>query len=274
VAVDLLNGVLLLSAGIPIWLSWQANRSSALAHTVVWAAAAWATWTASAWAEVLGLYAAILRYLALSLTGCAIVAVLGARRPGVGAWNFVVAGLLAVTLLPIAQNYVAGAALGVDALPIVLIGGVMAVGMINYLPTRLGTAAVVLGAACAVQLWNLGCAEPGEQRWQRLATFLVALVPWVALWSMRRPRWSESTFDQTWLDFRDRFGLVWGQRLREQFNRAAGNAGWPVVLTWRGLREKRGQPGVQPGADAKILETLLSLMKRFGPRLPRDTPAV
>jgi len=37
--------------------------------------------------------------------GCAGVAVLGARRPGMTAWNFVVAGLLAVLLLPVARDW-------------------------------------------------------------------------------------------------------------------------------------------------------------------------
>jgi hypothetical protein len=48
-----------------------------------------------------------LRYLALCLTGCVGVAVLGARRPGVGAWDFVLLGLLAVLLL-VAGGAVAG----------------------------------------------------------------------------------------------------------------------------------------------------------------------
>jgi hypothetical protein len=66
--------------------------------------------------------------------------------------------------------------------------------------------------------------------------------------------------DRLWLDFRDAWGLLWGQRVREQFNRAADNAGWPVTLTWGGLRGISGEPGV---AEEKLLETLRAIVQRF-----------
>ena len=72
-----------------------------------------------------------------------------------------------------------------------------------------------------------------------------------------------SEFDGIWLDFRDRYGMVWGQRLREQFNNAAAHAGWPVILRWQGLRIV---PGAAPpsAADAQaMLDVLQALMKRF-----------
>ena len=90
------------AAVYPLWRAWRANRGTALAHAVGWAVAAWAAWLA---AFLFGGDGALGRYVALSLTGCAGVAVLGARRPHVGAWNFVVASLLAVLLLPVAQGF-------------------------------------------------------------------------------------------------------------------------------------------------------------------------
>ena len=47
-------------------------------------------------------------YVALALTGCVAVAVLGARRPGAAAWNLVVGGLLVVLLLPLAEGALIG----------------------------------------------------------------------------------------------------------------------------------------------------------------------
>jgi hypothetical protein len=62
-----------------------------------------------------------------------------------------------------------------------------------------------------------------------------------------------------WRTFRDRFGFVWAQRLRDQFNRAAANAGWPVHLGWSGLRGDMG-----PVGDAeKPLAVLRSALRRF-----------
>jgi hypothetical protein len=74
----------------------------------------------------------------------------------------------------------------------------------------------------------------------------------------------ENEIDRLWLDFRNRFGLVWGQRLREQFNRAALNAGWSVYLAWPGLR-RLVLSGPDTSRPEDILRTLLALLKRFGP---------
>src|SRR4051794_13551094 len=93
-------GILLIAAaGAPLGRAWWANRTTALAHALGWAIAAWCAWLAAVTVET-----APSQYLALVLTACAGIAVLGARRPGVGAWNGVIAGLLAVLLLPLAQG--------------------------------------------------------------------------------------------------------------------------------------------------------------------------
>jgi hypothetical protein len=56
---------------------------------------------------------------------------------------------------------------------------------------------------------------------------------------------------------------MWGQRIREQFNRAAANAGWPVQLHWRGLR-KVPRGAVVPAEDqVAIVQTLKEMLKRF-----------
>jgi len=87
--------LLMLSAGIPIGAAWWANRNTALVHALFWGLLAWMAWLGSA-----VVYTSETRYIACSLTACAGVAVLGARRPGAAAWNGVVVGLFAVLLLP------------------------------------------------------------------------------------------------------------------------------------------------------------------------------
>ena len=88
--------------------------------------------------------------------------------------------------------------------------------------------------------------------------------PWPRGWVWRRARrrTPATAFDREWLAFRDRFGLVWGLPARDQFNRAAANAGWGVVLDWRGLRTTAGAPAA-PHAEA--LAGLRGVLKRFGP---------
>jgi hypothetical protein len=186
-----------------------------------------------------------IRYLALCLTACAGVAVLGARRPGAGAWNFVVGGLLLALCRPFLEGQ---GALRLEGAHLFFLGGALAVGLGNYLPTRQALTAVILGSWCTLELARIEA--PGR-------TLLLAVVPWLGL--LAAPRGPNDSFDNTWRAFRDRFGFVWAQRLRDQFNRAAANAGLGVVLGWSGLR-----PGPGPHAEpAQVLATLRALLKRF-----------
>ncbi len=93
----------------------------------------------------------------------------------------------------------------------------------------------------------------------------LAAVPWtiVLCRTLWQPR-NGSEFDRRWIAFRERFGVVWGQRLREQFNQSAKNANWKVVLTWQGMRTLPS--AAQPNREelAAMLQTLTALMKRFG----------
>lgn len=250
--LSFLLGLLILPGAVPLWQAWQANRRTSLLQAVNWAAAAWTLWGAAAVTPA----APLLRYLALCVTGCAGVAVLGARRPGVGAWNFVVIGLLAVLLLPLAQSALTGA-----GFPLLFVSAVLAVGVLNYLPTRLGWAALLTALGCGYEIAQLSerFLTQGPRVWSVL---WLGLVPWVALAGVSRSP-PVSAFDRVWLDFRDRFGLVWSQRLREQFNHAALHADWPVVLRWQGLRVLPGSPVPDGEVQAALLTALRGLMKRF-----------
>jgi hypothetical protein len=112
----------------------------------------------------------------------------------------------------------------------------------------------------------LASANADVENWPWYAS-AIGLLRSAALWNAwfraRKPRVVPAESDRHWLEFRDRFGLVWGQRTREQFNRAALHAGWPVTLYWRGLRLKRDAPPPNPTMQRAIVETLLALLKRF-----------
>jgi hypothetical protein len=257
--VEAMRGVwslLLLAGVVPLGAAWRANRRTSLGHAVLWAVAAWAIWAATAGGEALagrGLPEA--RYAALCLTACAGVAVLGARRPGVGAWNFVVAGLMVVLMRPLWEGLGSFRPGEAHAL---FLAAVMAVPLLNYLPTRLSPAGLVLACGCGVVLACL--VVSGPQWLEEGGMGLVAVAPWLAWLGARRPA-GLGEFDALWLAYRDRFGFLWGQRMREQFNRAAAHAGWPVVLRWGGLRTSDGRPADLPQAVA----TLHAVLKRFGP---------
>jgi hypothetical protein len=257
-----------LTAGWPLARAWLANRRTALIQAIHWA---WATWLAWLLTIALGETPANqtgvepARYLALSLTGCAGVAVLGARRPQVGAWNFVVLGLLAVHVLPLAEQILANKD-SFGTLRFAFLGATVTVGILNYLPTRLAPAVLLLALACAGEIVVLCAPEVGQVRLAAIDLFAqicLVLTPWAAWGSWRRRTVADNLFDRLWLHFRNRFGLVWGQRVREQFNHSARNNGWPVWLSWQGLRRVGLVTDPDLITQQDLLETLKGLLRRF-----------
>jgi hypothetical protein len=216
---------------------------------MIWAWLAWLAWLAflvhPAEAEC---------YLALSLTGCAGVAVLGARRPGVWAWHAVVVGLLVVMLLPLAEGALTKGAVPLNGPRGVFLLGVLAVGIGNYVPTRLYGGAAALTAACSLAVFDFA---QQSHEFAFLAAILAVCSPFAA-WATAAWREDTNSFDRTWAGFRDRYGAVWAHRVREQFNAAARNAGLTVELTWR------GGYGLSPEKQTAAEELLTALIRRFG----------
>jgi hypothetical protein len=257
-------GFFYLAGFYPLALAWRANRETTLRQALAWAAGAWALWTALAWGSLPwpGHEERLACYAALCLTACAGVAVLGARRPGVGPWNFVVLGLLAVLLRPLAEGF---GELRLTTPHLVLLAAPLTVALLNYLPTRLGPAALLLAAGCAVEVaWLAGGSLDG--RVVTAGRVLLAAAPWAGWAGLRGRAGRRTEFDALWLAYRDRFGLVWAQRMREQFNRAAANAGWGIFLSWQGLRATEHG---SPPDPTQALAALRAVLKRFGPE--RDT---
>lgn len=255
-----------LSAAWPLWVAWRSTRGSTIRHALAWAWLAWAAWL---WYGYAG--GPIPAYAALTLTACAGIAVFGARRPGVVAWHFVVLGLLVVLWLPWAEGLVSGRDLHVGHLHQLFLCAILGFGLVNYLPTRTGAFAIGLIPGCLLlalrYLWygdsfDQSSATLTEMIKQRFTARSIAIglsianAGWAPFLMLRQPRKGSAT-DQLWARFRDRFGAVWALRLREQFNAAAQNAGWPVRLGWFGLVPKTDQPAPEWHT------TLVALQKRF-----------
>jgi hypothetical protein len=234
-------GFLLFGGFYPLYRAWRGSAGTTLRHAVVWATLAWVGWCAAVLLNGLSL-----RYLALCLTACAGVAVLGARRPGVAAWNVVVIGLLVALCRPFLEGL---GELRLERGHLVFLGVVLAAGLLNYLPTRQAPAVLVLGTWCGLNMAEIHILG---------LVVLPALAPWLAL--LCAPRRAPEDFDALWRAHRDRFGFVWAQRLCEQFNRAAENAGWPVTLGWSGIRQSG--TGQIPDRE-RMLATLYALLTRF-----------
>jgi hypothetical protein len=247
----LLDGrIVLISAIVPLAAAVVANRTTSLIYATGWAVAAWAGWVlaALAGADAFG-------YLALALTGCAGVAVFGARRPGAAAWTFVVAGLLVVLFLPWAESVANGAPVQFGRIRAAFLIGLLVATVINYLPTGMALAAILIAAGCACELARLFARWPADD----FPAFYIGTAAWVG-WACVRlgPRAPQrrpiSECDRLWRRFRDCYGFIWAERLREQFNRAAANADLRGRMAWSGLRGE---------CNAAAYEILAALVKRF-----------
>jgi len=193
------------------------------------------------------------------------LAVLGAKRPQNGAWQFIVLTLVGVLLMPVVQAWAFG-----DRTPHVhsLFRWVIVVhifiGVVNYLPTRFAGPALLFGltqtlAAAGFFPWD-------SPRW----ALAWALVPWCltaaigsAWFIARRPSRFAPGLDRLWHDFRNAYGLVWGLRIAERLNAAAAKHGWPVEFAWSGMLLREGTTELDPDVRHRIEREMRSHLRRF-----------
>lgn len=232
-----------------------ANWRTPLLYSVIWAILGW-TVACAAVLAVPGLH-----FVALTLFGCASVAVLGARNPNAAAWQFVVCGLAGVLLLPLIESSVRDRPIDLSGVRWAFVCGLSVFASLNCLFTRLAfpTILVLVGGTLTFFIPKLTVGDPIVIFGYFVGVLCVWSAPavgWLGFWDRRR---DQSPTNRLWLDFRDRYGAVWALRVIEQFNRSAANAGSETTMTWNGLN------GVD---DAVAYERLIALLKRFG--LPAD----
>jgi hypothetical protein len=178
-----------------------------------------------------------LRYAAAITTFAPTMAVLGAKRPQHFAWQFIVLTLLVVLALPSleAALFTTGnGPLELHAARRWFLVILIAVGLVNYLPTRAWPAACTYAAAqtCLLSDYLPVTGWPAAVSKPLAGLGLMAIAFWlIALgWPRRTPAVG---LERIWLDFRDAYGLVWGLRVQERYNATAAKNGWPVRVTWR-----------------------------------------
>lgn len=224
----------------------QQIRETTLVPAWWWAIVAVAAWSGAELAAGLAMHhadgslptwLAPLRLVAVTLSFCPMLVVLGAKRPQHAAWSFVVAAFWGIMALPAAETFFLqrGQRLEMGDARSWFLWILIAVGPINYLPTRQWVAAVVLAAG---QVLALSEYLPLVQRTlfahQELAGIWLGCL---ALAVARLPRSSApNKYDRLWLDFRDTFGLFWALRLQERVNAVADSNEWPLWLAWSGLK--------------------------------------
>jgi uncharacterized membrane protein YhaH (DUF805 family) len=216
------------------------------------------------------LRASLWRYTAAVGTFCPLTAVLGAKRPQDRGWQWVVSSLWLVLLVPVAQ---AIASPGGTQLELVgawrwLLWGFIAMGLLNYLPTRFALSALLVAAGQIVLLSGPTGIAQNLSPTTRIAAATALFLAAGGLAPLSRYRAPPSTLPQTarWLAFRDAWGAFWALRVLQRVNQTAELSGWPVRLQWGGListDDAAPLDTLPPAIEAPLNQSLDTLLRRF-----------
>lgn len=220
-------------------------------------------------------WASPLRFITATSTFCPGVFVLGARRPHVGAWHFVVVSMWGMFTLPALEALFLGRGLALDLGPIRGWFLWIAIGIVslNYLPTRHWISAILFAGG---QVLLLSPYLPLLARWDAIAGGMIArelvglacIVLSLAIAALRPSRnvVKLNSFDAAWLAFRDTFGGLWALRVFERMTFASRTYQWSVALGWTGFyfhNTAEGWGDVNEKTRGEIRQTLDNLLRRF-----------
>jgi len=255
-------------------------RGTTLTAPCLWVTAAALSLAAAALLETRleGINLAAVRYAAAVSTLCPMMAVLGAKRPQDRGWQWVVLTLWIVLIWPAAQAVLlpVGVRLELFVAWKLFLWALIAVGLLNYLPTGNWLAALLVAVGQVLLLHEhiglLNLATSHAVSIIALGYFCLAAVL-VSLASNQRdakyrssalpPRHSSlAAHTMDWRTFRDNFGAMWALRVLGRVNQAAELRGWPMRLNWAGFSNVSDQnPTTEQLAELEV--TLASLRRRF-----------
>ncbi|BBO33996.1 hypothetical protein [Lacipirellula parvula] len=216
------------------------------------------------------------RYAAAVGSFCPLIAVLGAKRPQDRGWQWVVVALWLVLLAPAGQALAAptGHRLELFGAWRLLLWGLAAMGLLNYLPTRFALSAFLVAAG---QIVLFSQTTNQFQQLDAATSVAIALALFHAAWLAgeiaRRPRCSAPHEAQAarWLAFRDHWGSFWALRVMQRINQTAELAAWPIRLQWGGFVDASdGSPvwELPPDLASALDQSLDNVLRRFE-RLPK-----
>lgn len=212
----------------------------------------------------------LLRFVAGCSTFCPTISLLGAKRPQDRGWHFVVGSLWIVLALPALQSLLLRPEYAPETHSVrkVFLVLLIAAGLLNGLPTRQWMSACLVAVAQGIWLGEplglLTASWSASSGLGALGLYVAGLA--AGLRVFRGSRVPRGTYDGLWLDFRDRYGLLWSLRVAEQINASATRYKWDLVLRWRGFRLPDGSklPDQLPAeTDRALRQNLHNLLRRF-----------
>lgn len=269
-----------LSLGVAAWaaVGFRRARGTTLAAPAAWCVVSMLTCAAvdaglawsGAWDQTLG--ASIWRYAAAVSTCCPLMAVLGAKRPQDRGWQWIVVSLWVTLLVPAGHALAAPSA---DRLELFvawrwLLAALLAMGLLNYLPTRHALAALLAAAGQTLLLCEYFF-EPTDDLGTHVAIRIygpgLLLLACAAAESVRtRPRdHVDDPRSLRWLAFRNGWGAFWALRVMQRVNQTAEAGEWPLRLEWGGFETTDAAPkdSLDETTAAKVDQALDSILWRF-----------
>ncbi len=265
--VATLAAVVVVAAGVGAWRV----RGTTAVPAAAWAVAAAACCMAvEAWAARGGLAdlsaVASARLVAVALSVCPAMSLLGAKRPQHGVWQVIVASLAVVIAMPAASAAVVrpGSFPDVHLLARGFLLVLVVAGWVNFLGTSKLAAATLLtlGLLLLARPFLPGVDTAGAMSasWADIVGAGAAAAGAVTAMLPPKPATTES-ISTPFIALRDTIGSAWTLRIAERFNATAESRGWPCRLSLAGL-----EAGGDPEDDAwrpqagRVFE---SLMRRF-----------
>jgi hypothetical protein len=256
-------------------------RGSTAVPAAGWAVAAAVVLTAEMTAAATGGVASpaargSIRLVAAALAVCPTMSLLGAKRPQHGVWQFIVATLAVVLVLPAVSAALVrpGSVPDVHLLERGFLLLLALVGWMNFAGTRHAAAATLVTAGQISLSWP----------WLPFATDQLALGTWLpdglaaillaagatvavlqsAVAGRRPPAAVQSLrdrYNRPFFALRETLGAAWTLRIAERFNAVATSRGWPCRLHFGGF-----DPGADPGAEgwqSDAARAFAALLRRF-----------
>lgn len=267
---------MILGLSVFAWLGRQLRGTTAVAP-VLWSALALISLCGTEMAvgfsseTVAPAWAASLRYCAAVLTFCPPMALLGAKRPQDGAWQFIVFSLWVILCLPVVRSLLFG--MGEMAEIHVALSWFLAILIAivatNHLLTRFAISSVLFTLGQLILFREF---LPGANLWPSISTastqlaaiglFAASLASVYLSWPRQSLKTITAPLDRVWLDFRDLFGAAWALRVAQRINQSSAMYGWNVRLDWHGITLLEGD-AISPVTETAIRESLKTILRRF-----------
>ena len=195
------------------------------------------------------------------------IAILGARRPGIGAWSgFVVLPMVVVLHWPAVSQLLGGSIDDAFELPMPMVIGVCLVivmGLGNFFGTRFTLPVMFLAAGMCLILRTLNQPDtirsPDVHRLVPIASSLISIAAMIFIQRVKRLTADNlasedmpSRLNAMWSDFQELFGIVWAKRVMDRVNQFAERESWSVRLELTGFEPANTEAPIKAETVARI----------------------